>query len=302
MHPTTPVASGSATLVAHGSATLVAYGSLMSGLGLASLAPLPVADARRVRLFGCRRGFGKLSQYGDRFAMVLEPIVKRMPMHASAMTDATPCDGDGGLDALALVLAMPELARVAQREGYRADAFLALARHAERAGRGLGAHLHALAADVGFDVAAYRRVLADTVDYTSPHYVPHPVATDFGEPAIVFVPPGPEGSGRDAVVPIRVQSAETRLLTFRRVWSVKPNPSQLDYAATCLLAEVHNLSLADVIGDLRAYPPLARLVDERLGREIGEEPDRFREVLGLGRAQYAARFPPEPRRATFLAL
>ena len=38
--------------------TLIAYGSLMSGLGLGGLAPLPVTDAFRVRLTGCRRGFG----------------------------------------------------------------------------------------------------------------------------------------------------------------------------------------------------------------------------------------------------
>jgi len=280
--------------------TLIAYGSLMSGLGLTGLAPIPAVDAWRVRLTGCRRGFGKLSQYGDRFAMVLEATAGRTPLRCRPITADTPT-GPDGIDALAYALPVPELARVAQREGYRADALLALARHAERSGRGLGAHLLALAEGVGFDVAAYRRTLADVVDYTSPHYVPHPVASDTGEPAIVFLPPGAEGSGRDEVVPIRVQSAETRLLTFREVWRLKPNLSQLDYAATCMLAEVHNLSLADVLGDLRAYPPLARLVDERLAPEIVGEAARFRAALGLSEERYAARFPALPRRASFIA-
>jgi hypothetical protein len=279
--------------------TVIAYGSLMSGLGLASLAPLPVLDAYRVRLHGCRRGFGKLSQYGDRFAMVLEPASADAPIRATVVTAPTPLD-DGGVDALALTLPVPELARVAQREGYRPQALLALAHAAERAGRGLGAHLWSLLEASSFDVARYRRQLADAVDYTSPHYVPHPVATDVGEPAIAFVPPGPEGSGRADVVPIRVQSAETRLLSFRRIWSLKPNPSQLDYAAMCALAEVHNVSLADVLGDLPAYPPLATRLTERLARDLAAEPARFRATLGLSEERYAAAFPPTPPRAAFV--
>jgi hypothetical protein len=280
--------------------TLIAYGSLMSGLGLTGLAPMPVADAWRVRLTGCRRGFGKLSQYGDRFAMVLESTAERAPIRSCAITAETPTATDG-VDALAYALAVPELARVAQREGYRADALLALARHAERSGQGLGRYLFGIAERAGFDVAAYRRTLAAVVDYTSPHYVPHPVASETGEPAIVFLPPGAEGSGRDDVVPIRVQSAETRLLTFRQVWRVKPNPSQLDYAATCILAEAHNLSLADVLGDVRAYPPLAGLVDARLASDLAVEASRFRAALGLSEERYAVRFPVSPRRASFLA-
>ena len=288
--------------------TLIAYGSLMSGLGLAPLAPLSVADAYRVRLTACRRGFGKLSQYGDRFAMVLEPTADRSPIHCAPISDTTPTAGGldavpsgvAGLDALALTLRVPELARVAQREGYRADALLALARAAETAGRGLGAHLWALLEGAAFDVAAYHRALADLVDYTSAHYLPHPVATDVGEPAIVFLPPGPEGSGRDDVVPIRVQTAETRVLDFRHAWSIKPNTCQLDYVAMCVLAEVHNLSLADVLGELRAYPPLAKRLEARLQPELAAEPARFRAALGLAEDRYAARFPSTPRRAAFI--
>ncbi len=276
---------------------LIAYGSLMSGLGLTSLAPLPVLDAARVRLHGARRGFGKLSQYGDRFAMVLEPTVAGEPLRAEPITATTAIAG--GVDALALTLSMADLARVAQREGYRPDALLALARAAEGRGQSLGSHLWALLEAADFDVAAYRRALAGAVDYASPHYLPHPVATA-GEPAITFLPPGAEGSGRDDVVPIRVQSAVTGVSTFREVWALKPNPSQLDYAAMCVLAEVHNLSLADVLADLPAYPPLARRLATRLAPELAAEPARFRDALGLTPEGYAARFPSEPRRAVFV--
>lgn len=274
----------------HQTPTFIAYGSLMSGLGLAALAPLPVTDAGRVILTDCRRGFGKLSQYGDRFAMVLEPTAARTPIQCTAITVGAPA----GLQAMSLTMRVPELARVAQHEGYRADALLALAREAERDGVGLGAFLWRLYQDAGFDVVAYRRRLAAVVDYTSPHYIPHPVASSGGEAAIVFLPPGPEGSGRDDVVPIRVRTAETRLLTFRGVWRLKPNPCQLEYGAMCALAEVHGVSLADVLGDLPSYPPLAGLLRQRLAAELAVEPERFRAALGLTAGRFAECFPPRP--------
>ena len=287
------------TRVERPAATLVAYGSLMSGLGLKSFGTLPVLDARRVRLTGCRRGFGKFSQYGDRFAMVLEPREARVPIACAPIDAATPRAGDGGVDALALSLSIPELARVAQREGYRANVLLTLARAAERERRGIGAHLWALLAAADFDVGRYRRLLADAVAYTSAHYVPHPVATG-GEPAITFLAPGVEGSGRDDVVPIRVQSAVTRLLTFREAWRLKPNPSQLDYAAMCVCAELHNLSLADVLHDLPAYPPLAALLRARVEQETGAETSAFCAALAMPAARYAERFPATPERASFV--
>ena len=286
---------------AHGAGVqLIAYGSLMSGLGLKSFRTLPVLDAHRVRLTSCRRGFGKFSQYGDRFAMVLEPAEPGVPIACAPIDDATPTDGDGGVDALALTLTIPELARVAQREGYRANVLLTLAHAAEREDRGLGAHLWALLASADFDVGRYRRLLADSVAYTSPHYVPHPVATG-GEPAITFLPPGVEGSGRDDVVPIRVQSAVTRLCTFREVWRLKPNPSQLDYAAMCVCAELHGLSLADVLHDLPAYPPLAALLRARVDAEAAAETAAFCDVLAMPAERYAERFPATSRRAAFIA-
>jgi hypothetical protein len=279
--------------------TVIAYGSLMSGLGLKSFGTLPVLDATRVRLTGCRRGFGKLSQYGDRFAMVLEPTEAGVPIACAPITAATPTEHDGGVDALALTMSIPELARVAQREGYRANVVLALAHAAETQGRGLGAHLWAMVAAAGFDVGRYRRALADSAAYTSAHYVPHPVATG-GEPAITFLAPGSEGSGRDDVVPIRVQSAVTRLFTFREVWRLKPTASQLDYAAMCVCAELHNLSLADVLHDLPAYPPLAERLRARVREEADAETAAFCELLGVAAERYAERFSATPRRAAFV--
>jgi hypothetical protein len=68
----------------------------------------------------------------------------------------------------------------------------------------------------------------------------------------------------------------------------------------CVLAEVHNLSLADVLGDLRAYPPLATRLAARLQADLVAEPTRFRDSLGLTAERYATRFPSAPRRAVFV--
>jgi hypothetical protein len=260
---------------------------MMSGLGLAPLAPLPVLDACRVTLTNCRRGFGKFSRFGDRFAMALEPTEPRRPIQCMALTPGAPA----GLQGLSLTMRVPELVRVAQRKGYRAVALLALARHGEARGLGLGDFLWTLYQEADYDVVAYRRALAAVVDYTSPHYIPHPVASAGGEAAIVFLAPGPEGSGRADVVPIRVATAETRLLTFRQAWSLKPNTSQLEYGVMCALAEVHGISLADVLGDLPGYPPLANLVRARLATELPIESERFRRALGLTPERFAACFP-----------
>lgn len=267
---------------------MIAYGSLMSGLGLASLGRLPVTDAARVRLRGCRRGFGKLSLYGDRFAMVLEPLAPGEPIGAESLPPTTlPSAAPEGL---ALTVALPELAAIAVREGYKAEAFWALAQLAREAGRPLASYLWSLLESVGCDYAAYRRALFAAVHYTSAHYVPHPVAMVDATPAIVFLPPGEEGSGCDDVVPIRVQSAMTRVLSVREVWRLKPNSEQLDYLAMCLLAETHAISLADVCVDLDDELPLTRLVRARLAEEAPGEERRFCDILGLGAEAYAARF------------
>ena len=58
---------------------VIGYGSLMSGLGLESFGHLRVRGAARVALLNARRGFGKFSQHGDRFAMVLEADYAHQP-------------------------------------------------------------------------------------------------------------------------------------------------------------------------------------------------------------------------------
>src|ERR1019366_5495936 len=59
---------------------VISYGSLLSGLGLEPFGHLRVRGAARVALLNARRGFGKISQHGDRFAMVLEADYTHQPI------------------------------------------------------------------------------------------------------------------------------------------------------------------------------------------------------------------------------
>jgi hypothetical protein len=264
----------------------------MSGLGLTRFERLSVEAVGRVRLRGCRRGFGKLSMYGDRFAMLLEPTDARAPIRCEPIAPAV---GEaGGVEALALTVGLPDLVAIAGREGYPAAACHALAEQAAAAGRDVGSHLWTLLEGARFDCAAYRRALFAAAGATSPHYIPHPVATS-GVPAIAFLAPGAEGTGCDAVVPIRVQTAMTRLMTVAEVWRVKPNADQLTYIAMCLLAEVHGIGLTDVCTGLTDDAPVLRRVRARVAEEVAAEPARFREMLGLTIEGYAAQLPPRTR-------
>ena len=266
----------------------------MSGHGLTRLGRLPAARIARVCLHNARRGFGKLSQYGDRFAMVLEPVVPDEPIRASALAAAPDTLGAGnaprsaaaGPEAFAITVALDDLARIAAREGYAAASLLALAARAGNAGQSLCEYLWTIARAHGHEMAGYRQALHRLIAYTSPHYIPHPVATEDAQPALVFLAPGTEGSGCADVIPVRVRTGITEILSLRQAWQAKPNPSQTDYFIMCLLGEVHGLCLADLLDGLEDDDRLREMLADRLAPEIGSEPPRFREALGLSASDY----------------
>ena len=72
---------------------VIGYGSLMSGLGLQPFERLRVHAAARVALSNVRRGFGKFSQHGDRFAMVVEPVRADQPLEAQRLAADAPTAG-----------------------------------------------------------------------------------------------------------------------------------------------------------------------------------------------------------------
>jgi hypothetical protein len=225
---------------------MIGYGSLMSARGLCRDGRLHLVGARRVQLHNARRGFGKASIHADRYAMVVEAVNRSRAIHASAIE---PNETGGAPQGLAIDVVNDDLPVVAAREGYSPRAFEVLRRLSADSGGGVATYLAGLLWECGGDVVLYRERLFDRVRYTSPHYIPHPIAIGT-RPALIFLAPGHEGSGSPEVVPVRVATGVTDLMDVAAVWKRKPNAAQLDYIEMCLLGRAHGIRLDDLTADI----------------------------------------------------
>jgi hypothetical protein len=262
----------------------------MSGLGLEPFGHLRVRGAARVALLNARRGFGKISQHGDRFAMVLEADYTHQPIEARTLApDAPPSEGPEGL----LLLVQPsDLARLSDREGYSSGALQRLREDGRLARQDLAAYLWSLFVDAELNLAAFRQRLFKLVGYTSPHYLPHPVRVDDERVAITFLAPGREGSGSERVVPVRVRTGTTMLMTLPEAWRRKPNRTQLAYFLACLLGGVHGINVRDVLEPLADERGLSQRIRGALADELRHEVARFLETTGLDTTSYWQAFGP----------
>ena len=269
---------------------VIGYGSLMSGLGLESFGQLRVRGAARVALQNTRRGFGKLSQHGDRFAMVLEADYLHQPITGTLLAaDAPPTHSPEGV---LLLLQPSDLARLCDREGYSSGALQRLREEARLKRQALGDYLWSLYVDTELNLALFRQRLFKLVGYTSPHYVPHPVRVDTDHIAITFLAPGREGSGSERVVPVRVRTGNTGMLTMVEAWQRKPNRTQLDYFLACLLGGVHGVNVLDLLEPLAGDRGLGQRVREALGKELRHEVARFLATTGMDTTGYWEAFGP----------
>jgi len=272
---------------------VLGYGSLMSGFGLLSLGPLRTRSASRVAFTNARRGLGKFSQRGDRFAMVLEPVPGNGPIEARLLAaDAPPA---GGVEGLALEVAPVALARLADREGYSSGALQRLREDAAHERMPLTDYLWAVFEQAGFDVGTFRERLYRKIGYTSPHYVPHPVRLADGRCALTFLAPGAEGTGCDRIVAVRVRTGQTDLLSLVDAWRRKPNRTQLAYVVACLLGGVHGIAVQDLLASLAQDPQLAETVRTTIAAEQRQELARFLGATNLAAATYFAAFGPASR-------
>ena len=253
----------------------------MSGYGLGRQPWLPTARVQRVELANSRRGFGKASIHGDRYAMIAEPVDPSRPLTARRLT---PEQVGAAPQAIAVDVASEDLPALAKREGYSAKALQRLERQSLEAKRGIANYLAALMEGCRGDIVRYRRVLRDRLDYTSGHYIPHPIRLE-DEWAVIFLAPGPEGSGCDTVEPVRVKTGVCELMTCAEAWARKPNESQLDYIAMCLLAAAHGVCVDDLDADLP--PELARRL-RNYAAHFDAEAERLSAVLGLSPEAYQA--------------
>ncbi len=260
----------------------------MSGMGLAALGRPRVRGAFRVALRNARRGFGKFSQHGDRFAMVLEPQDATSPLDALSMPASAPWTG--GPEAVALCVPPAELSRLSEREGYASAACERLLAEAHRANQDLAPFLWGVLEAAAFDIPRFRALLFARLGYTSPHYIPHPVRIDASRFGILFLAPGREGTGAAQVAPVRIRTGTPQLMSIAEAWQRKPNQTQLAYFLTCLLGGVHGISVHDLLAGCDAVPGLHTTLQEALARTVPAEHARFLAYTGLAATTYGRAF------------
>jgi len=266
--------------------TVIGYGSLMSGYGLSLSGPLQVKQAYVVALIGFRRGFAKLSRYGDRFAMDLH--ITQFPLRGQAMPPAS--IPNGAIEALALTVSLDDACRLAQREGYSPAALQQLAGIARGKGLDLADFLWELHAEANHDVVQYRCRLFALTGFTSAHYILHPVTLDGAGRALIFLAPGFEGTGSDEVISVRQQTGIQVIMNTREVWQRKPTDDQMSYFLSCLLGGTHGICMRDLLSSVGEEPTLSTALTSRLLSLLKEERIRFLTTTGVSEESYQRSF------------
>jgi hypothetical protein len=262
--------------------TVIGHGSLMSGQGLSFSGTLRVKAASIVALTGCKRGFAKLSRYGDRFATDVEshqwPLAGRQIAPTIAPT--------GEIEALALTVSLEDFCRLVKREGYSPTAIEHLAIEAHAQGRALADFLWQVHVEAEHDRVAYRCRLWALTGFTSPHYIPHPVRLADGSYAVIFLAPGFEGTGADEIISVRQETGIGAVMNTSETWRRKPNEDQLTYFLSCLLGGVHGINVRDLLLSVKEEPVLIERLRERLNHSLAEEQERFLMATSLSREYY----------------
>jgi hypothetical protein len=263
----------------------------MSGRGLSFSGTLQVKQASIVALQLCRRGFAKLSRYGDRFATDIE--TQEFPLEGRLVSHSTPPNGE--VEALALTVSLDDFSRLVKREGYSPEAMQQLTELAHKEKKPLADFLWGIQGDAGHDPVRYRRQLFSLTGFTSPHYIPHPVCLAEVGYALIFLAPGFEGTGSDEVVSVRQQTKIPAVMNTSKTWRQKPNDDQLSYFLSCLLGGVHGVNVQDLLASVTDDPALTTLLQNRLQQELQEEVARFLAVTSLSPETYEKEFGTRER-------
>jgi hypothetical protein len=271
---------------------VVGYGSLLSGHGLLTVrrngkSRLVALDAFPIAIRNARRGLAKPTQHGRYLAMDVEPLDADAPIVGRAVREPNP----GEIGAIGLIFARKWAPQLALREEYDARKFLQLIDLADRAGMDLGQFLLRIAAELDFDLLAYRTALAKLVGYTSPGYIFHPLPLDDGRVAIVAIGSGFNGSGDPAVHSRRALCGIDRLMTLEEALKfdrLEIDPAgQLGYFLECILGGAHGIFVGDLISGLNgSKDSLAAL----LAQVLADERRHFLAATALTTARYRATF------------
>jgi hypothetical protein len=285
---------------------VLGYGSLMSAHGLGPQAPL-LRDLWPACVVG-RRVFDKPAPQRGFIAMDVERPPRATLVARRILTEACRPTSDAGAFVGALLLLEAEgTALLARREGYPMVAWERLRQAAGE--RELGELLLDLARQTGDDPAAYRaalRELGGPSDLPAYDYLPHPVDTGSGPPAVAFLAPG-HGHTSDPVCDSTKAHCASWPMALDRLYRDGPRAMatfdarvQEGYVRKCALGAAHGMDLTDMLGTgLAPDDPTARMF-ERWRREANTERcelTREREHMGAlvpalaDPAAHAKRFP-----------
>jgi hypothetical protein len=266
---------------------LIGYGSLMSGMGLLRSGRLRVKKAQRVSLDNCQRGFAKYAQRGDRYALDIEFLDRTKPIFGTITKRGALYHG---VEGLALWARGIDLEGVMEREGYSTAAFHKLLRLSKESKLPLGQWLWTIYEEAGFDLVSYRRCLYAQIGYTSPHYIPHPVAMADRVYGILFLAPAYNATGANHVISVRQRTSVPRAMSLVDAWARKPNEGQLDYFVSCLLGGVHGINIRDLLAGLKREASLRSLLQEQVAIHTAEEITAFLRAIHLSPEVYTETF------------
>lgn len=266
--------------------TVIGHGSLMSGRGLSFSGTLQVQAASIVALFGCMRGFAKLSRYGDRFATDVESL--QWPVTGQFISPTIMPNGE--VEALALTVPFEDFCRLVKREGYSPAAAQQLATEADARRQSLTDFLWSIDEEAAHDRVAYRRRLWELTGFTSPHYIPHPVRLADESCALIFLAPGTEGTGANDVIGVRQETGIQEIMNTSETWRRKPTEDQLAYFLSCMLGGVHGINVRDLLTPVREDVSLAQRLRGEILQHLLVEREQFLAVTGLSHEQYRHAF------------
>jgi hypothetical protein len=161
---------------------------------------------------------------------------------------------------------------------------------AQTRGLSLADFLWELQAEEGHDVVGYRCRLFALTGFTSAHYIPHPVRLADAGCALIFLAPGFEGTGSDAVISVRRQTGVRAVMMAGDAWRRKPNADQSAYFLSCLLGGVHGICVRDLLPVAGEDLVLAAELASRIKPALSEEVGRFLTATGISRESYRRSF------------
>ncbi len=251
------------------------YGSLMSYRGLFREKNTEILDVFRVRIKG-RRGFAKPSSSN----IICMDIDDFMLKGNTIKIDPQP----GSVEGLLIKIKQVNFPKYCRREGYfNGNKLITFSSDYECIGEALWALFQkSIDIDPIQSIKEYRKNLKKAINYTSEHYIPHPL--DLGDLgfAITFIAPGKYGTGNASLTSRKEERNISHLLDITDVLKRKflDKEAFLNYTLDCLYGGVHGINIRDIINLIPKDSEFYKNVQKNLTKEtINEEKICFANVI-----------------------